>query len=303
MMSNAVLLAGATGMLGARIAHHLLEDEDVVLRLLVRPAALADPGRRSGLDPLVERGTEVVEGDVTDPASLGRATEGIDVVVSALQGGREVVVDGQIALARPAARYGVRRILPSDFALDLFKAPPGQLLPFDLRREADEEIASLGMEHVHVLTGAFLDALATGAGIIEFDDEAGVASFWGTGGDHFDTTTVDDTARYAVRAAVDPSVPSGKFAVAGQQVSFGDIVSTVGHGTGRRYERRSLGTTDDLRAWISGQREAGETMAATYGTYQLYMLTGETALDDLQNDRYPDIEPVTLERLPAQKAA
>lgn len=32
------------------------------------------------------------------------------------------------------------------------------------------------------------------------------------------------------------------------------------------------------------------------------MLTGQTALDDQQNDRYLDIEPVTLERLSAEKA-
>ncbi len=303
MRSNTVLLAGATGMLGARIAEHLLEDEDVALRLLVRPAALADPGKRSGIETLVGRGAEIVEGDVADPASLGRATDGVDVVVSALQGGREVVVDGQIALARAAASNGVRRILPSDFALDLFKSPPGEHLPFDLRREADEAIASLAMEHVHVLNGALLDMLATGAGIVEFDDEAGVASFWGTGEERFDATTVDDTARYAARVAVDPFVPSGKFAVAGQQLSFGEIVSAVERGTGREYARRSRGTVEDLRAWIADQREAGETTAAMYGTYQLYMLTGQTALDDLQNDRYPDIEPVTLAQISAEKAA
>jgi uncharacterized protein YbjT (DUF2867 family) len=303
MSSTTVLLAGATGMLGARIARHLVEAEVVALRLLVRPAALAVPGKRSGLDSLVERGAELVEGDLADPASLRRATEGVDVVVSALQGGREVVVDGQIALARAAAANGVRRILPSDFAVDLFKATPGEHPAFDLRREADEEIAALGMEHVHVLTGALLDMIATGGGIIEFDDGAGIATFWGTGGERFDATTVDDTARYAARAAVDPSVPSGKFAVAGQRVSYGDIVSHVECGTGRRYERRSRGTTDDLRAWISGRREEGETTAAMYGTYQLYMLTGQTALDDLQNDRYPDIKPVTLAQLSAEGAA
>lgn len=303
MRSNTVMLAGATGMLGARIAHHLLETEDVALRLLVRPATLADPGKRSGLDPLVERGAEVIGGDVTDPDDLGRATDGVDVVVSAVQGGREVIVDRQIALARAAASNGVRRILPSDFALDLFKATPGEHLPFDLRREADEAIASLGMEQIHVLTGAFLDTLATGAGIVEFDDEAGVASFWGTGEERFDATTVDDTAHYAARVAVDASVPPGKFAVAGQQVSFGDIVSAVERGRGRRYERRSRGTTEDLRAWIASRREAGETTTAMYGTCQFYMLTRQTALDDLRNDRYPDIEPVTLAQLPTQKAA
>ena len=303
MKSNTVLLAGATGMLGARIAEHLLEDEGVALRLLVRPATLADAGKRAGLDSLAERGAEFVEGDVTDPSSLGRATEGVDVVVSAVQGGREVVVDGQIALARAAARNGVRRILPSDFALDVFKSSPGELFPFDLRREADEEISSLEIEHVHVLNGAFLDTLATGGGIVNFDDEAGVASFWGTGEERFEATTVDDTARYAARVAVDESVPSGKFAVAGQQLSYGDIVSAVERESGRSYERRSLGTTDDLRAWIESRREAGEMMAVMYGTYQLYMLTGQTALDDLQNDRYPDFEPVTLEQLPTQTAA
>ena len=303
MRSNTVLLAGSTGMLGARIAEYLAEDEDVTLRLLVRPATLADPDKRTGLDPLVERGAEPVEGDVTDPSSLDRATAGVDVVVSAVQGGREVVVDGQVALARAATKSGVRRILPSDFALDLFKATPGELFPFDLRREANEEISSMDIERVHVLNGAFLDGLAAGGGIVNFDDEAGVASFWGSGGERFEATTVDDTARYAARAAVDPSVPSGKFAVAGDWISYGDIVSAVERESGRRYERRSHGTTEDLRAWVEDRREAGEMMAAMYGTYQLYMLTGQTALDDLQNDRYPDIEPLTLGQLPAQTAA
>lgn len=296
MPSHSVLLAGATGMLGARIAHHLLEAADVDLRLLVRPDALSEPAKRSVLDPLVERGAVLVEGDVTDHASLDRATRHVDVVVSALQGGREVLVDGQVALAGAASANGVRRILPSDFALDLFKSPPGEHLPFDLRREADEAIAQLGMQHIHVLNGSFLDMLAMPGAIVDFDDDAGVASFWGSGEERFDATTIEDTARYAARVALDPAVPSGKFAVAAQQLSFGDIVAIVERTSGRRYARRSRGTADDLRAWIAGQRAAADEMAATMGTYQLYMLTGQTALDDLQNDRYPDIEPRTLEQ-------
>jgi uncharacterized protein YbjT (DUF2867 family) len=129
MPSTTVLLAGATGMLGGRIAHHLLDAEEVALRLLVRSPVLADPAKRSRLDRLVERGAEVVEGDVSDTASLGRATGGVDVVVSALQSEREVLVDGQVALARAAAANGVRRMLPSDFALDLLKPRPASIRP------------------------------------------------------------------------------------------------------------------------------------------------------------------------------
>jgi uncharacterized protein YbjT (DUF2867 family) len=200
MTSTTVLLAGATGMLGGRIAHHLLDAEKVALRLLIRSPVLADPAKRSRLDRLVERGAEVVEGDVSDPASLGRATAGVDVVVSALQGEREVLVDGQVALARAAAN-GVRRMLPSDFALDLFKASPGEHPAFDLRRAAGEAIDTLRIDQIHLLNGAFLDMLASGAGMIDFDSETGVATFWGTGEERFDATTVDDTARLSPPAS------------------------------------------------------------------------------------------------------
>ena len=38
-MTTTVLLAGATGMLGERIAHHLLDQADVDVRLLMRAAS------------------------------------------------------------------------------------------------------------------------------------------------------------------------------------------------------------------------------------------------------------------------
>ena len=137
MTTTTVLLAGGTGMLGTHIARHLL-DSDARLRLLVRDAAPRDAGKRVLLHGLADRGAEIVAGAVDDPRALLDATRDIDVVVSALQGGREVIVDAQVALARAAAANGARRILPSDFALDHFKGTPGEHAFFDLRREADE---------------------------------------------------------------------------------------------------------------------------------------------------------------------
>lgn len=103
---STVLIAGATGMLGGLIAGHLLEQEGVKVRLLVRDSARDDPRKKADLDSLVTRGASIVTGDVGEPASLDQATEGVDVVISALQGGADIIVDGQIALAEAAVRHG-----------------------------------------------------------------------------------------------------------------------------------------------------------------------------------------------------
>lgn len=95
---------------------------------------------------LAAGGATIVEGDLAHLATLEDATAGVDVVISAVQGGRDVIVDGQVALANAASRNGVRHTLPSDLALGLFKAPPGEHTYFDLRRQDDDLIAGIWNE-------------------------------------------------------------------------------------------------------------------------------------------------------------
>jgi uncharacterized protein YbjT (DUF2867 family) len=286
-----VLLVGATGMLGARTAHHLLA-QGADLRLLVRDPARRDPRKAASLTALARAGATVVRGDLSDDAAIGTATTGVDVVVSTVQGGPDVIVDGQVSLARVAAANGVRRILPSDFALDVFRSPPGLNPMFDMRRQADEAIAEIGIEHVHVLNGAFLDMFLNPATAGFFDHERGVATYWGTGEERFDATTVEDTARFTARAALDVTVASGKFAVAADQLSFGGMTDTVEHLSGRRYERESLGTVEDLRTRLEQARRSNpDPTVWVQLAYLVLMLTGRTALSDVQNERYPDLQP------------
>ncbi len=131
------------------------------------------------LDPLAAMGTGLIEGDPADAPSRDRATQGVDVIVSAVQGGPYVIIDGQVALAQAGKRNGVRRILPSDYGLDLFKATPGEHAAFDARRTADERIAARGLEQVNLLQGGFMDMFLPGRGAI--DIEAGTAGFFGDG--------------------------------------------------------------------------------------------------------------------------
>ena len=259
---------------------------------MVRRRPNTDRKAAPDLDRLVQQGAEIVEGDLTDAASLHRATQGVDVIISAVQGGREIIVDGQLALLAAAKRNGVRRMLPSDFALDLFKAPEGGHLNFNLRREADEIIAASGLEHVHVLNGAFMDNFLRSSFGGVFDMAAGTATYWGNGSERFDATSVEDTARYTARAAIDRNLSSGKFAIAGEQLSFSGVIDAVEHISGLRFARHSRGSIADLEASIARQRTIDpNSMEALGDTYLLYMLTGRTALDDLQNERYADLRP------------
>ena len=278
-MTDTILLAGATGMFGSRIAHHLLERSDARLRLLVRNIA----GSKTQLEPLVKGGAELIEGDLSDPASLDRATRGIDVIVSAVQGGPDVIVEGQVALAKAGKANGVRRILPSDYALDLFKATPGEHAMFDMRAEADKRIAALGLEQVNVLQGGFMDMFLPGHGAIDLD--AGTITFFGDGNLKVEVTSVEDTARMVAKVALDRSVPNGKFAFAGARISFREAGAIVAEATGQPIKPVSMGSEDDLRGMMAKADPEKQVMLA----YLLYMTNGQTALSDLQNARYPDL--------------
>ena len=61
--------------------------------------------------------------------------------------------------------------------------------------------------------------------------------------------------------------------------------------TGRRFERRSNGSEADLRAAMAeAAKDVSNPFKAVMLAYQLTMLTGQTALSDLRNGHYPDLE-------------
>src|SRR5579884_4100692 len=103
-----VLLTGATGYIGGRMLR-ALERRSIAVRCLCRnPEVLR--GR-------VAAGTEVVAGDLVEPASLGRAFAGIETafyLVHAMRSGREFErLESEAArnFAQAARAAGVGRIV------------------------------------------------------------------------------------------------------------------------------------------------------------------------------------------------
>lgn len=243
---------------------------------------------------LADQGVEIAEGTVTDPvASLARAMDGADAVVSALQGGPDVIVDGQTALLRAAEQAGVPRLIPSDFAVDLFRLDKGDNAFLDHRKQAHEAFAGSSVRIVSVLNGAFMEVMT--APFLEIVDwETGTFGYWGDGEQPCDFTTVPDTAAYTAAAVLDPDAPS-VVRVAGDVLSMAEFRAALEKGSGRRLEPRRLGGLDDLTAEIDRRRKAAANPADYVALqYTWAMVSGAAKLNPLDNDRYPEVRPVTM---------
>ncbi|MFC4907054.1 NmrA family NAD(P)-binding protein [Actinomadura gamaensis] len=289
-MSSKVFVAGASGLLGGRIVSALL-DRGASVRALVRPGA--DGEKKAAISALQARGLEVVEGDLTDPVGrLADAVGDATTVVSAVQGGPEVIVDGQLNLVRAAEKAGAARFLPSDFAVDVTKLDDGDNFMIDWRRRAAAGYRDAGIAVASVLSGAFYEVMLGFLGIVDW--ERGTVSHWGDPDQPLDLTSVADTAAYTAAVALDPSA-TGTLRFAGEVVTFRQFHEAVERGSGRRLELRNLGTADELRAEIE-RRAALTDDPFDYVAlqYQWCMVSGKAKFDTLDNDRYPEVTPVSV---------
>jgi NADH dehydrogenase len=147
-----VLVAGATGSLGGRIARGLLAGGNRV-RVLARPA--------SDHAALRDSGAEVTLGDLTDPSSLRVACQGADVVVTTASMSKRgddtvenVDLQGNLNLIDAASAAGVRHfVLTSTLAAS--EASPVPL--FRAKAAAEARLRSSGMTWTVLQANAFMD--------------------------------------------------------------------------------------------------------------------------------------------------
>lgn len=284
-MTDTILLAGATGGLGGRIARALV-DAGAALRVTVRPGTA--PER---LAPLRAIGADIREVDTDDAARLRGACEGAACVVSALSGVRPVIVDAQTALVEAAVAAGVPRFIPSDYSIDFTRLGGLPNRNFDLRRAFRERLERLPIRATSVFNGAFMDMLDGQMPLVAPAIRRVV--YWGDPDVSYDMTTMDDTAAYTARVALDAESPRDLH-IAGDTVSPRDLAAAMSAVTGRRYGLLRAGSLGRLEALIRVTRRfapgGDEPFPAWQGMQYLRdMASGRAVMGPVDNGRYPGL--------------
>ncbi|GGG23152.1 NmrA family NAD(P)-binding protein [Pontibacter amylolyticus] len=292
-----IVLAGATGDLGSRIARVLLT-RGAQVRALVRKDS--DGGK---VDALRQQGATIYEVDYHNAADLTKACEGADCVVSALSGLHYVMVGIQSLLLKAAVAAGVPRFIPSDFAIDFTKLPYGNNRNLDLRKEFRERLdkASIAVTSIH--NGMFADLLTGQAPVVLFPLKR--VMYYGNADQLLDFTTIQNTADYTAAAALDPSTPRD-LRIAGNVLSARGLKEAATEATGEEFSLFRVGGLGLFNAIIKVTKaltpRSQEVFPAWQGMqYMRDMFSGLPKLEPLDNDRYPEMKWTSVAEVLAKR--
>lgn len=289
MTSPPIVVAGATGNLGGRIATILLR----------RGASVVAPYRDGRSSERVKRlqalGARTVSVDWSSASQIAAACSGASCVVSALNGLREVIVETQTVLLEGAVRAHVPRFIPSDYSIDFVKLPPGENRNLDLRRDFHKRLDQAPIAATSIFNGAFAEMLTGQMPLILFRLKRVLC--WGNPDQRMDFTTIENTAAFTANAALDSS--TRRFLrIAGDQLSARELAVVVSQVTGDRFRLFRPGGLQLLGALINLARILSPGNSELYPAWQgmqymRNMFDGRAKLEPLDNSRYPGIHWTT----------
>jgi nucleoside-diphosphate-sugar epimerase len=289
MNDSTIVVAGATGNLGGRIASALLE-RGASVTALVRHGAVPDR-----IERLRQVGVTIASVDWSSASQVAVACSSASCVVSTLQGLQDVIVGTQTVLLDAAIKAGVPRFIPSDYSIDFTKFPTGGNRNLDLRRDFHKRLDQAPISATTIFNGAFSDMLTGQMPLILFKRKRVI--YWGDADQRMDFTTMDDTAAFTARAALDPSTPRF-LRIAGDRLSARELTAVVSEVTGKKFRLFRAGGLGMLGAMIKVARTFAPGEKEIYPAWQgmqymRNMFDGRATLEPIDNDRYPGIRWTT----------
>jgi uncharacterized protein YbjT (DUF2867 family) len=237
-----ILVVGGTGILGGAIAHQLLGQGQQV-RILLRhnsPAeGMAQQGMATSPQSLIEAGAQPVYGDLKEPASLAKACEGIETVIttanSAMRGGEDTVetVDrqGNLNLIKAAKAAGVKQFIFISF---LGASPDNPVPLFQAKAEAEKALAESGMTYTILAPNFFMESWIGMVVGIPLQARQPV-TLVGEGKRLHSLISVRDVAAFAVAAVSHPAAMNQRLPLGGPEpLTWRGIVDSFGEVLGQQ---------------------------------------------------------------------
>lgn len=230
-----ILVAGATGSVGSRIARSLLTADEPV-RALARAAADTTSLRGAGAD--------VVAGDLKDRASLARACAGVRALVTTASVSKRgddsvenVDLRGNRSLIDAAREAGVEHFV----LVSTVGASPQHPMPlFRAKGEAEEHLKGSGMQWTVLRPAPFMDVWF--GMLVELPLFSGQpVTLVGESRRRHSFIAEQDVAAFAVAALGNPHARNRTLAIGGPEaVTFREVVHAYEAAMGRSIEVRSV---------------------------------------------------------------
>jgi uncharacterized protein YbjT (DUF2867 family) len=264
-----ILVVGATGNLGGRVARMLLAQGQPV-RILVRP--------QSDYQLLADAGTQVVLGDLKEPDSLDAACQGVETVIttanSAARGGEDTVqtvdLEGNRHLIDAAKAAGVNQFI----FVSVLTADANSPIPFiQAKGQTEDYLRASGIPYTILAPNGYMEVQI--AGVVGMPAMMGQpVTIVGGGRRKHSFISVGDVAAFMLAAIGNPAAINQKLLLGGPQpFSFRDAVAIYERVLGHQIPVRSVAPGEP----VPGLPQMVAQLLAGLDTYDSPLEMTETA--------------------------
>jgi hypothetical protein len=203
MSPTIITVAGFTGKMARLITTVILS---------THPAAqihgIARSPEKVAPELKTNKNVKIFAASASDTNEIRKALSGASVCICCYLGDDNLMVDGQKLLIDACIAEKVPRYIASDWSLDFrplaFGEHPAKDPMKRVQAYLEEKEKEGQIKGVHVLNGAFMEIIwARFAGYVNVKEDT--FSYWGTGDEPIEVTTMVDAAAYTASIAVDPN--------------------------------------------------------------------------------------------------
>jgi uncharacterized protein YbjT (DUF2867 family) len=271
-----ILVVGATGTVGGEIAAGIAKGESPV-RALLRGGNHHD---KAGA--LSNAGIEIVAGDLRDPATLAKACQGVETVVTtatsmpsaAEDGLRRIDHDGALALIDAAESAGVKRFVYVSYSGNIRVDSPLERA----KRACEDRLLASKMEAILLRPSYFMEMWLSP--MLGFDPAHGSVRAYGSGEGEVSFISNSNVAYFAIAAAM--AHPTGKDAIiemgGPEALSLRDVVKIFEEKLGKTIRIDSV----PLEA-LQEQHKSSDPLQQTFAALMLSYAEGDSVLEAVAN--------------------